>query len=60
MVLLNLRNLNVKMLRKCYYRFEETCNKLQGVNVVKVVILLLIIFNSSKDASGSLSIILFL
>ena len=36
MVLLNLRNLNVRRLKKYYYRFGETCKRMQGVNVQKV------------------------
>ena len=35
--LLNLRNLNVRRLKKYYYRFGETYKKRQGVNVKKVV-----------------------
>ena len=48
MVLLSLVNLNVKRLKKYCYCFEGTCKRMQGVNVQKVVILLLTIFNSSE------------
>ena len=41
--------------KKCYYRFEETCKKLQGVNVYKAVTLLLIIFNSSECGKHSVT-----
>lgn len=36
MPVFRLRSLNAKRLRKYCYRFEETCKKMQGVNVVKV------------------------
>ena len=49
MVLLSLRNLNVRRLKKYYYRSEGTCKRMQGVNVQKVVLLLLTMFNSSED-----------
>ena len=48
MVLLSLRNLNVRRLRKYCYRFEGTCKRMQGVNVPIVVRLLLTMFNSSE------------
>ena len=48
MVLLNQRNLNKKRLKKYCYRFEETCKIMQGVNVQKVSLLLLTMFNSSE------------
>lgn len=54
MVLLSLRNLNVRRLKKYYYRFEGTCKKRQGVNVKKVVLLLLTMFNSSAEVIGNI------
>ena len=48
MVLLSLRNLNVKRLKKYCYRSEEHCKKRQGVNVQRVALLLLTMFNSSE------------
>ena len=49
MELLSQGNSREKRLRKFCYRFGETCNKMQGVNVQKVVWLLLTIFNSSEN-----------
>ena len=54
MPVFRVRSLNVRKLKKYCYRFEETCKKMQGVNVQKVVMLLLTIFNSSdKTSQGS-------
>ena len=50
-VLFEPKKLKREKVMRYYYRFEEPCKKQQGVNVEKVDLLLLTMFNSSDHCS---------